>query len=50
MFSFPLETCEQCSFFSENFAVTVVARAFEYIFAITLVLSIAYGSVLHCVT
>ena len=33
-FLFPFETCEQCTFFSENVAVnlypiTVVARAFE---------------------
>ena len=52
---FPLETCEQCTFFSENVAVnlypvTAVARAFEYNVAITFAVSIACGSVSHCVT
>ena len=52
---FPFETCEQCTFFSENVAVnlypmTVVARAFEYSVAITFVVSIACGSVSHCDT
>ena len=42
-------------FFSENYAVnlypvTVVARAVEYNVAITLVVSIACGSVMHCDT
>ena len=46
---------EQCTFFSENvvvnlYPVTVVARAFEYIVATTFVVSIACGSVSHCVT
>ena len=49
-FLFPFETCEQCTFFSENLAVnlypvTVVARAFEYSIAIMFVVSIACGSV-----
>ena len=52
---FPFQTCEQCTFFSENVAVilypaTVVARAFEYSVAITFVVSIACGSVSHCDT
>ena len=52
---FSFETCEQCTFFSENVAVnlypaTVVARAFEYSVAITFVASIACGSVSHCDT
>ena len=54
-FLFPLEMCEQYSFFSENVAVnlypvTVVSRAFEFNVAITFVVSIACDSVSHCVT
>ena len=54
-FFFPFETCVHCTFFSENVAVnlypvTVVARAFEYNVAIMFVVSIACGSVSHCVT
>ena len=49
------ETCEQCTFFSEIVAlnlypVSVVARAFEYSVAITVVVSIACGSDSLCVT
>ena len=45
-FLFPFETCEQCTFFSENvvvnlYPVKVVDRAFEYSVAITFALSIA---------
>ena len=55
LFLFQLETWEQCSFSSENFAVNlypikVLARAFEWNVAIIFVVSISCGSDSHWVT
>ena len=54
-FCFRLKLVNKVLFFSENVAVSlypvsVVARAFEYIVAITFVVCIACGSDSHCVT
>ena len=52
---FLFETCEQCTFFSEKFAVNlypvrVVARAFVWNVATIFFDSISCGSDSHCVT
>ena len=55
LFLLLFETCEQKSFFSENFAVNLdrvraVARAFEKNVATIVVDSMSCGSDSHCVT